>query len=410
MRLSFWLTLTLFLSIQYCLSQSIKKRGYVVLNNQDTLYGWFDYQAIKKRTDKIALYKDSLDKSPVKYGIADLSYFEISGYDAYFRATLSKKVLINSAFPSSSVSGDTAIRETVWLGIILLGNRLSLFEWNADKPRYYVQENNDDYIELKVATTNDGGYERELPLYKNQLSVLATKYEMANDLAAAIENTEYNEDALRKIVTQLNGNKKVIQYHAFHQRSKWTYFLHTGVALSTMKLSGDKIYVGDLHFNPSVSPYICAGVEISNFELNNLALRFEISYSNAAYSGKGPSVTSSNNEVTYELERKNIAPAFSALFSFLKTRHLSFFGTVGMAYNISSYKKNTWHQSFPELTIADYANLRNNYVAGNVKLGVQIMQKFEIGAGRQFFDDFIYKSLNYSFDHTTYSFWAGYRF
>jgi hypothetical protein len=76
----------------------------------------------------------------------------------------------------------------------------------------------------------------------------------------------------------------------------------------------------------------------------------------------------------------------------------------------SSYKKNEWSQTFPALKLTDFAHLKKSYIGASVKLGVQVLQKFEIGAGRQFIDDFIFQSSKYSFDHATYNMWVGYRF
>jgi hypothetical protein len=66
--------------------------------------------------------------------------------------------------------------------------------------------------------------------------------------------------------------------------------------------------------------------------------------------------------------------------------------------------------TFPALKLTDFAHLKKSYIGVSVKLGVQVLKKFEIGMGRQFIDDFIFQSSKYSFDHPTYSMWVGYRF
>jgi opacity protein-like surface antigen len=406
----FLLPVWLIFAAQKCFAQNNKKRAFVVLNNRDSLYGWIDQITSKRTPGKISFYKDSLSKHRVTYTIADLSYFEIPCYNAYIRAAVPSTVPMFTTSPLNSSADDTTITQTVWLRIIVGGSKLSLFEWKDDKTHYFLKEGDNEYRELQLKTTPDQGYEKELPLYKNQLTALAIKYELAKDaFSREIDNAHYHEDDLKKIVIQLNGNKNIIHYKTIREKSTWSYLINAGATWAMLKLSGDKTYVGNLEFDPSISPWFSLGVKLSNFGINRLGLRLEVSYSAAKFNGKGSSSTSSNNRVTYELESRTITPSFSAVYNFLQKKHVLMYGCIGLAYNNADYKKNVWRQTFPELTLTDFANLKKNYIACTVKLGIRIMQKFEIGAGRQFFDDFIFQSSKYTFDHPAYNFWVGYR-
>lgn len=247
-------------------------------------------------------------------------------------------------------------------------------------------------------------------MYRNQLMVLAARYGMNKELEREITDLRYDEDALKKVISRLNGTNSVIHYTSGKQKAKLSFVINGGIAISTLKLSGDKGYIGDLKFNNYTSPYFSAGAELSNISGDRLSVRFELSYYMAKYSGKGPSVTSSLNEMSYELEQRNIVPSLAVHYAFIKQRLWGMFAGLGAGYHISSYSKNTWSQTFPPLTQDNYANLKKNWVAMNARLGITIMNRVEIGASLRFLDDFIQKSVNYSFNTRTYTFSVGYKF
>ena len=70
------------------LAQSTQKRGYVVLNDHDTLSGWINYKSWRGNPSEIVFRKDSAAAVSTTYRIADLSYFEITGLDAYVKAAV----------------------------------------------------------------------------------------------------------------------------------------------------------------------------------------------------------------------------------------------------------------------------------------------------------------------------------
>jgi hypothetical protein len=105
-----------------------------------------------------------------------------------------------------------------------------------------------------------------------------------------------------------------------------------------------------------------------------------------------------------------MAIVLSPQYNIIEKKMFNAYIAVGASTNFASYSGNTWHQSFPELTLNNYASLKKTWVAGNAKLGVLIARKLEIYLARPFYDDFIFKSTNYSFDHPTYHLWVGYHF
>lgn len=402
------LTVILFISPVILFAQSIQK-GFVVLTTGDTLRGFINYKPGQRNPKEIKFRKDSLNKNTITYTTSDINYAEITGYDAYVKAVADKSVPINMVLPLSNALGDTIIKQVVFLKLLLKGDKLSLYEREDEKVSYYVQEGAGDYQELLLKKTMVDGYERELPVYRNQLMGLAGKYGMIRELERKITNLGYDEDALKDIISHLNGNNSIVRYTSKRPKAKWSFLVNAGAALSTLKLSGDKSYVGNLEFDNYVSPYFSAGAELSNM-IRKVSLRFEIGYYMAKYVGSGTAYTSSINKVNYEVEQRNIVPSLAVHYAFVEQKQWNMFFGLGAGFHISSYSKNIWSQSAPALTLNDYATLKKTWVAMNVKLGVRLWNKIEIGSAMRFLDDFIGESTMYSFDTRTYLFWVGYRF
>lgn len=401
--------ITFYLISSFIVTAQSHYKGFVVLTNGDTIRGFINYKSGQKNPKDIKFRKDSLDRNTVTYTMADIRYAEITGYDAYVKAVAGKSIPINMVLPNSNAVGDTVIKQPVFLKILLKGDRLSLYEWEDEKVRYYIQEGQGDYRELLFQKRTDDGYERELPVYRNQIMALAGRYGMNQELEREIANLRYDEDALKDIISRLNGKNSIVRYTSKRPKAKWSFLVNGGIALSTLKLSGDKSYVGNLEFDSYISPYFSAGAELSNIA-RKVSLRMEIGYYMAKYVGEGTAYTSSISKVHYEVEQKNIVPSLAIHYAFVEKKQWGAFMGLGAAYHISSYSKNTWSQSSPDITLKDYASLKKTWVAMNVRLGVRLCDKIEVGGAMRFLDDFIQQSTKYSFDTRTYLFWVGYRF
>ena len=80
------LSLTLFLLAvpMALLAQSNYKPGYVVTSKGDTVKGLVDYQEWDANPETIS-FKKTIDAQSVKYGVNDISFFNIDKTDSYKR-------------------------------------------------------------------------------------------------------------------------------------------------------------------------------------------------------------------------------------------------------------------------------------------------------------------------------------
>src|SRR5579872_2331963 len=214
--------LIVFLS-QHSFGQARLVRSLIVLNNGDSLRGWIRYRGWERLPRSISFSRDSSVRHLTGYGIGDLRYFEIAGVEAYERAIIRK---------------DSVGLDTVFLRLLVKGQKLSLYKGNSDL--FYVRE-------------QGGIYEEAVPFV---LKTYAEKYELSS-LFSEIDAADNNESAFIRIVMELNSHSGAITYTIPVIRNKLHWYIGAGTGISRMSISGDKSYLGQISFsNPVVMPYL----------------------------------------------------------------------------------------------------------------------------------------------------------
>lgn len=154
------LTVCLLLSSYASLSQIVKKRGRIVFNDSTQLEGWIDYNDWGDAPTSILFFKDSLEPVGKRYTIFDLFYFEVYGYQAYFRTPLYNECnFIPKRFRNQPRLYQRLLIDTVFFMALIRG-RYSLAEYkHNDHSHLQFLSPHSGWIELLVGRRFDeAGY------------------------------------------------------------------------------------------------------------------------------------------------------------------------------------------------------------------------------------------------------------
>lgn len=383
------------------------QKGIVITNNGDTLKGWIDYKIKRKNPVSFDFYKKNQMAAAIKYRASDIRYVEISGVDIFVSA------IVNASAVSENIDfGETVVapaQDTVFLRALSLGENVNLYELTDSKQRFFIREGERAFEELKLVKKMNDGYEMELPVFRNQLTVLASRYDKLTVLTNQINSASYTEYSLKNIINEINDSKDAPVYRVTDRKVRFHGLINAGACISSMRIVGDTYTIGDLSFTGSVTPYISAGVELSELVGSRFRARLEMAYFSAKYDGHGSSFTSTG-KVSYSVKQTTIAPLVSAQYDIVKTGPFAFWGGAGFGVHFSSYSGNEYHQTLPELTLKDYIDFKQGWIAINLRVGARIAERWEIGVNRRIIDDFANGTTRWKLKTDTYYTWIGYRF
>jgi len=370
------ISLFLFFSVT-SLCQPSMQRVFLVKNDGDTLRGWIKYKGWERIPRSVDFGQDSLAKHLVTYEVADLHYMAIAGVEAYERAVMAK---------------DSLARDTVFLRLLVKGQRLSLYKLSSEQ--FFVRVKDGDYEQATAFT----------------LKTYAEKFDLSS-LFPQIDAAGTDESALVKIVLVLNGNAGAATFTKPVITNKLHCFLGIGALVSNMSISGDKSYLGQIAFNnTAVSPYFLLGLDyLFSSGVGPWGIRLEASYFSATYKASGVSTGTSLDHINYTLEQRNFSSNWYLLYHFINRHQIRVYAAAGVGANFSSYPQNTYSESFPSSTTTyNYATMNGFWLSANLKVGVILTHRLELGAATILGN--YSKELAYSFDPRTTVFWAGYRF
>lgn len=381
-----------------------RRKGTLFLNDRSQLSGWVLYKPKAQGKEVVRLYADSITRKYTLYTVADVALIELKGQGRLHRSTELGHLAADSA------SGQQSAQQPTWLRCIIKSTGLSLFVQQHGQLTFYYLDSNALLTPLKMSTVMDGGYERPLPLFRNQLSMLLSQMgKLTEENAALVDHTAYQENDLIRVFDILNNSAAYyFVFPVIHRQPRLSLFVNGGISPTSMHLSGDVTHIGRLSFNPTIHPYVAVGAEFSRIGLGKTSLRVEVAYTQATFSGKGPMPTSPSTQSSYEFSQRRIIPAFSMQHPLYDRKALRIYGGLGACFNIATYKGNVWQQSFPALKLDNYARLKRNYIGLRLSAAVRLYQQFEVGVARQFIDEFISHSVRYRFEPSVLHFWLGY--
>jgi hypothetical protein len=201
-------------------AQSNYKPGYVVNIKGDTLKGFIDYREWGANPDEIRFKSALSDGDSKTFTPSDISYFSITGLDAYQR--YSGLISMDATDKDHlGYSRDTTYKNvTVFFKVLQKGKNVALYSYTDEpKTRFFIGEIPDyaprelvyrlyyNYTGTPVkgqtgVTVNENTYQR-------QLFALANKYGVLDDaMQRDIERTDYKGYDLLAIVTRINKISK----------------------------------------------------------------------------------------------------------------------------------------------------------------------------------------------------------
>ncbi len=144
----FWLFLFLISTEATLFSQEDYATGYVILEQNDTIYGFIDQKSFKTSSN-LCVFKGSHDEKPVEYTPEDIKGYQITNGKCYVAKTI----------PEGKDSSH------VFLEYLVDGIANLYFIRDSDKDKYFIEKPGKGLIELTI---------EEKELYQNGKKVIKT--------------------------------------------------------------------------------------------------------------------------------------------------------------------------------------------------------------------------------------------
>lgn len=368
------------------------KPGFVVTNNGDTIRGQINYLGWRSNPSKFSFLPDQSGSNPVLYSIHDCQYFEISGEDVYRRAIVTRDMRPVRIEEVSSTTRDSISTDTVFLRLLVKGNRLTLYQLVDSKERYYLQEGEGNPVELlyKVYISEYVSALEEQMIFRDQLRKYLPEADPSK-LMTQINRARYNDRDLTNVIIKLNGDKVsgLTNQVGSNAKSSIEWFVSGGAGVSKLAFGGDmnSSVVTGLSYKTAVVPIIAAGVDLLNDRnLRNFVFRFEMTVSQRSYTGSWRGMADFPHHIqdkSYTLKMWDISPSISLLYNFNTARRVSYYIGAGLACNFANYTTNRYvlkDETDPYYNENNNAqlDLGNLWPSVFLRAGVRINKQFEI--------------------------------
>ena len=174
-KLSRFIFLCCFLPLN-SLAQKNLKEAVAVFNNADTTRGFIDYGEWLTNPSSI-LFTPDRNTAVKRFGVNDLSYFEVIGVGRYQRYTVSVS-LDDETVSAFSIKDTSSETRAVFLKILQKGKNVTLFSYRDDlKRRLYILSGNETApMELLNSVYMLNGQIKEEKQYRSVLLNAASKY------------------------------------------------------------------------------------------------------------------------------------------------------------------------------------------------------------------------------------------
>ena len=366
------LILLFYFSSLTCFAQKNLKEAIIVFNNSDTSKGYIDYKEWFSTPSSISFTTDR-NKPVTRFGVNELSYFEVEGVEQYKRYTV--RISLDNEAMSSIGNKDTSSEiRVVFLKILQKGKNVSLFSYRDGlKKRLYLLHNNDATpVELQNSVYMLNDQVKEERQYRSMLLGAASKY-LPGDarIMTQISNAGYYDDAIGNICLKLNGmDKAPVKTQAkMYNQSKWRFFVGAGISRYTLKMSGSNIYSGKTTY-PFYAPVGAVGADlVINPAVGKLILRGQLhvnSYKTNAYVFKD--FDQYTEQYFFKFRQVNIAFEPQLLYNLYNQKELKWFVSAGVGLNFSSYPLN--EEKFIRTSSTNAEAFDDNYLKSLKKFGM----------------------------------------
>jgi len=295
-------------------AQTFKQKGFVILNNGQTVHGWIDYEPWRDNPSNIIFRNKVKDRHPLRFDPNGIKYFEVEDRDAY-------------------VSADLKEYKTVFLRRLVKG-KWNLYEFTLGiMSKYYIQKEGEALIELKYlpvphAATNEHGNEITIKEYHYIITLLHLSQPYRNnELNFLIRVSGYYADDLVKVIQRINEIEATSTAVAPRPiRKKMNWFIGAGAGLTSFETyhnySSDFIKTG-------IGSYFSLGGGI-NFIGNEGMVRFQGLLSRASYFAT--TYPNDPNKVRHEVQQYSFTPEASFFISIISKPRWRLFSGGGFQF------------------------------------------------------------------------------
>ncbi|RZK15408.1 MAG: hypothetical protein EOO43_15150, partial [Flavobacterium sp.] len=256
-----FLTLVVILCPFLSFSQNDFFKGYVVTLKGDTLIGYVGGKE-SGATLKQVQFKTNITDAIQKFSTADCVAFGLFDRDDYERHTVTISLGKVKLEDLSTGLDTVSKRETVFLQVIQKGKNVVLYSYTDEiKTRFYVRKKDDkEPIELLFYSFYNPDNTSQIiynSKYQTQLLFLFREYGVEIE-DFILERSLYDEDDVVRLVSLINGYKKVKSKYKTH-----VWYAGAGLAHLSTKYFGEHELVGDaITSKNSIVPYVSAGIDV----------------------------------------------------------------------------------------------------------------------------------------------------
>jgi hypothetical protein len=343
-----------FLSSIMVYAQSGFKKGWIVLNNKDTVNGQLLFKNWNLNPSSVTFRADK----EFTYKIEDLLAFGLAGEAVVYRRFKVKKHLTpNNESATYQYDEDSTDISTQWLKLLVAGNNSLYIYANSDRPYFFFQEGN-EVIELEYSNgiknfssekyRNDPRFEQtglqESNVYKNQLIKLAaTKGERAEQLVSIVNYITYNENGLTNYFESLNKTNRNDK-----SKMKFNFSLGGGLISNMNKNSGiTEAYFYNVQLNNTITPFFNIGFEFQpNNKIKHIGFNGNIRYSSINSDGTKKIRYRQDSGISYKLRNNFIEAGIAIRYTINPASKIRIYAEVGPNFMFSVKKSNTVQKKY----------------------------------------------------------------
>ncbi len=317
------------------IAQTSYQRGYVVVNNKDTIKGFINYNEQKQL---IIVKTAAEDKVATSFTPADLKSFFIvpdNKYISYLGRVSNNK----NHLPDIDADKDTTTSvAALFLRQGVSGPDVTLYT-NADrlKTRFFYKVTNGTPVELlyyQYGKASDNPH--IIPVFTDQLKELFNKYNTAGKKKLnALQSTEFTQGSLEAAFNLINNT-------VIEDQTPPELKLVIGAGIASVTSTADNILGSVNAKNTSLSPRIGLALEfMGDPDVQKGIFRMELSFSylkpNFAFS-YSPNGLNTINGNSYSFSQYMISFTPQFLINIYNTAPLKFFVGAGVTINYSIYQ------------------------------------------------------------------------
>jgi len=350
-------------------SQKNMKPARVVMSNSDTIAGLIDYGEWLNNPSSV-LFTTDKNKPASRYGVNELSYFEVTGLEQFKRYTV-RISLDNDAITTVAEKDTSSATRTVFLKILQTGKNLSLFSYRDElKRRLYLLDSKDstpqELLNSVYMVNNQVNEEKQ---YRHNLLNAAARYLPGDGvIILQINNAGYYHDVIGEICSKINGIEPSAVSATVNPRSHpgWRFFIGAGINNGSLVMFGANLFTGQTT-QPFYYPVGSLGADlVLNPASGKLIIRGQLQvtgYKTDAY--HFVDYTQYTEQYVFKFRQVNIAFEPQLLYNLYNQKNLKWYVSAGIGFNFSKYPENS--MNFTRTGAADTSKVANDSYVQNLR-------------------------------------------